>query len=304
MGVEYVRASNAREERGTMPASIVIGIHGLKNKPAKDLLERYWVASLQEGLQRNHGLTSSLTFELVYWADIQYPAPIPEAELDNPYIKADGHDPLQRYEGSPLDTVRAIAGKWGGRTIDKGKDLIGLSEQVDRLIGIAFDDLRDYYAKPDVRKGIRDRLALALQRHEDKRVCLIAHSMGSIIAYDVLRTLEQRLPALDHFVTIGSPLGLPIVTQHIRGEFSKTIVPQQVRQWTNLADPGDKVALDCSLADDYRSVPGTVQVQDVLVHNGYMDRLGKHDQHNGYGYLRTPELSDILRGFLSAGSGD
>lgn len=286
-----------------MPASVVIGIHGLKNKPAKDLLEKYWAASLQEGLQRNHGLTSSLTFELTYWADIQYSAPIPEAELDNPYIKADGQGSLRRYDGSALDNVRAIAEKWGGRTIDKGKDLIGLSEQVDRLLGMAFDDLRDYYAKPNVRNRIRDRLVRALQRHEDKRVCLIAHSMGSIIAYDVLRTMEQNPPAIDHFVTIGSPLGLPIVTQHIRGEFSKTTVPQQVRQWTNLADPGDKVALDCSLADDYRSAPGAVRVQDILVHNGYVDRSGKNDQHNGYGYLRTPELSDILRGFLGTGSG-
>jgi len=34
-----------------MPASMVIGIHGLKNKPAKDLLARWWAMSLQEGLQ-------------------------------------------------------------------------------------------------------------------------------------------------------------------------------------------------------------------------------------------------------------
>ncbi len=287
-----------------MSESIVIGIHGLKNKPAKDLLERCWAASLQEGLQRNHGLASSLAFELVYWADIQYPAPIPEAELDNPYIAADGQGPLRRYDGSALDAVRAIAEKWGGRTIDIGKDLFGLSEHVDRLIGIAFDDLRDYYAKPDVRNRIRGRLASVLQQHKDKRVCLIAHSMGSIIAYDVLRTREQRLPMIDHFVTIGSPLGLPIVTQHIRGEFSKTSIPQQVRQWTNLADPGDRVALDCSLADEYQSSSGAVRVQDVLACNGYCDRSGKNDRHNGYGYLRTPELSDAVRAFWAAGSGD
>src|SRR5258706_15980510 len=98
-----------------MPASIVIGIHGLKNKPAKDLLARWWAMALQEGLQRNHGLASPLSFELVYWADIQYPTPIPEAEIDNPYIAADGQGPLLRYRGSALDTARVIAEKWGGR---------------------------------------------------------------------------------------------------------------------------------------------------------------------------------------------
>jgi hypothetical protein len=287
-----------------MPESIVIGIHGLKNKPAKDLLARWWVASLTEGLQRNHGLTSSPRFELAYWADVQYPAPTPEAELDNPYIKAEGQGPLRRYEGSALDKVRAIAEKWGGRTIDKGKDLIGLSPQVDQLIGMAFDDLRDYYRDPDVRTKIRARLASALKQHHDKRVCLIAHSMGSIIAYDVLRAMEQQPTGIEHFVTIGSPLGLPVVTQHIRGEFSKTTVPQQIKQWTNLADPSDKVALDCSLVDEYQAVSGSVRVQDGLVYNEYVDRTGKNDPHSGYGYLRAPELSDILCSFLAAGNGD
>ena len=76
---------------------------------------------------------------------------------------------------------------------------------------MAFDDLRDYYGKSDVRNRVRDRMANALQRHADNRVCLIAHSVGSIIAYDVLRMLEQHPPGIDHFVTIGSPLGLPVV---------------------------------------------------------------------------------------------
>ena len=290
-------------ERGVMSGSVVIGTHGLKNKPEKDLLARWWAMSLQEGLQRNLGVVPPLAFELVYWADIQYPTPIPEAELDNPYITAGGQGPLLRYSGTALDTAKAIAGKWGGRIIDKDKDLIGLDEHVDHLLGLAFDDLRDYYGKPEVRDRMRDRLTHTLHRHKNKRVCLIAHSMGSILAYDVLRMLEQRPPKIEHFVTIGSPLGLPIVTQHVQEEFSDTLVPQQVRQWTNLADPGDEIVLDCNLSPDYRSAPGGIRVQDSLVHNDYIDRAGKRDLHNAYGYLRTPELSDIIRGFLDAGNG-
>ena len=48
-----------------MSASVVIGIHGLKNKPEKNLLARWWVMSLQEGLQRNLDLAPPLAFELV-----------------------------------------------------------------------------------------------------------------------------------------------------------------------------------------------------------------------------------------------
>jgi hypothetical protein len=63
-----------------------------------------------------------------------------------------------------------------------------------------------------------------------------------------------------------------------------------------LADPGDKVVLDCSLADDYRPTPGGIRVQDDMAHNGYFDRPGKNDQHNKYGDLRAPALSDVVRG--------
>ena len=285
-----------------MSASIVIGIHGLKNKPPKDLLARWWIMSLQEGLQRNLGFAFQLAFELVYWADIQYSAPIPEVELENPYIAANGQDSLPRYGGSALDTAKAIREKWGGQSIEKDEDLIGLDEHIDHLLGLPFDDLRDYYRKPAVRNHARGRLIHTLQRHHDTRVCLIAHSMGSIIAYDVLRTPEQSLPAIDHFVTIGSPLGLPVVIQHAREEFSNTLVPQQVRQWTNLSDPRDKIALDCILGKDYPPAPGWMRIQDGLAYNDYVDQTGKRDHHNGYGYLRTPELSDIVREFLNTGN--
>lgn len=152
-----------------MPGSIIIGIHGLKNKPEKDLLAGWWLASIQEGLRRNVACEVPLTFELVYWADIQYPAPTPEAELDNPYLKADGEGPLRRYEAGLLSKARVIAEKWGGRSIDKGKDLLGLNKNIDELIGIVFDDLRDYYRDSERRTRIRKLLADTLQRHLDKR---------------------------------------------------------------------------------------------------------------------------------------
>jgi Lecithin:cholesterol acyltransferase len=283
-----------------MSDSIVIGIHGLKNKPAHILLQRWWATSVQEGLQRNRGATVPFDFELVYWANVQYPDPIQESDIDNPYLKAHGDGPLPRYDAGLFSKARAFAENWGGRSIDKGKDLLGLDKNIDELIGMDFDDLRDYYRERDKRTRIRGLLADALQRHRNKRVCLLAHSMGSIIAYDVLRTLETSPPTIEQFVTIGSPLGLPIVAQHVREEFGQTTIPQEVRHWSNLADPGDRVALDCTLADEYRAASGAPDIHDTLVLNGYADRSGKTDPHNGYGYLRAPELADIVHTFLMA----
>jgi len=146
---------------------------------------------------------------------------------------------------------------------------------------------------------MRSRLSDLLERHRDKKILLIAHSMGSIITYDVLRMFATgEAVEIEHFITMGSPLGLPFVTQKIRQEFGATRTPENVHRWTNVADPGDKVSLDCNLADEYKTSTAGVRVKDVLVHNEYVDPKGKADNHKSYGYLRAPELSDMIRDFL------
>ena len=59
---------------------------------------------------------------------------------------------------------------------------------------------------------------------------LIGHSMGSIIAYDVLRIVGRQTPLVpvDHFITIGSPLGLPHVKTKIYEENDLVRTPSVV----------------------------------------------------------------------------
>ena len=55
--------------------SVVIGIHGLENKPPRDEKRNWWRAALVEGLTRNRGIDGAgLSFEFVYWADLRYVA--------------------------------------------------------------------------------------------------------------------------------------------------------------------------------------------------------------------------------------
>ncbi len=283
-----------------MSPSIIIGIHGLLNKPPQQLLQAWWAEAMAEGLQRNHTMSVQPAFELAYWADIRNSRPIPVAELEEQYEKAAGQGPLERYAAGVIDKVRTVAQKWGGRVLDKEKELFGLGTNLEKLLGVKFDDLADYYDKENVRQQMRSRLSRLLERHQDKKVMLIAHSMGSIIAYDVLRGYDDsEMVKVEHFITIGSPLGLPIVAHKIRKEFGAKQTPHNVRRWTNLADPGDKVALDCNLADEYEPYNG-VQVVDVLVYNQYVNHADQTNNHKSYGYLRAPELSDYVRDFLIA----
>jgi hypothetical protein len=282
-----------------MSQSVIIGIHGLNNKPAQDVLRAFWEDSLAEGLLRNHSLDARSTIQLIYWADIQYQKPLSEEEDKEPYVKALGEGTLPLYDPRRIDKIRAFLGKWGGRKIDKAKDLIDLDEPVERLLGIKLMDLRDYYGDEEKRKKMRARLSDLLRQHQNDKIFLASHSMGSIIAYDVLRQIEETEPTkVEHFVTVGSPLGLPFVTLKIRQEFGATRSPENVRRWTNIADPRDRVAIDCSLSDEYTANASGIQVQDILVQNGYISPSGDKNHHKIYGYLRAPEFSDVVKEFL------
>ena len=108
---------------------------------------------------------------------------------------------------------------------------------------------------------------------------------------------------LAHFVTIGSPLGLPHVKAKVYEEraydTSRVRTPSIVtEQWINYADRGDPVALDVHLADDYGPNKRRVRVKDDLVLNDYLSPGGKPNRHKSYGYLRTPELSEHVRDFV------
>ncbi|MFC2139286.1 hypothetical protein ACFLR4_01370, partial [Bacteroidota bacterium] len=68
-------------------SKIVIGIHGLGNKPPTGLLGKWWKRSLREGFARLNNPAHFFRFEMVFWADILY-----RKQLD-PDIK-DKTDPL------------------------------------------------------------------------------------------------------------------------------------------------------------------------------------------------------------------
>lgn len=69
--------------------------------------------------------------------------------------------------------------------------------------------------------------------------------------------------------------------------------------WVNYADRKDPVALDTHLRDDYGPNAKKIQVKDDLVANGYLSPSDEPNHHKSYGYLRTPELSEHIRDFLT-----
>ncbi len=306
-------------------AKVIIGIHGLGNKPAKEILRDWWLRSIREGLARAGYRGKLPEFELVYWADIPHEKP-------QDLSLTDKEDPLyveEKYAPSPPDfiaTEHAIRKK----VIDFIKsemDKIFLNEDysinysfiTDVILHRFFRDLESYYSgnysdnspslpnhTPTIRDRIRERAGTVLQEHKNDEILFIAHSMGTIIAYDVLTLLLPDLP-VSTFITIGSPLGLPIVkskiayeNRHLLKDFRKLKTPPGVMKWYNFSDIEDYVAINYDLADDFSANERGVIVRDFIVNNDY--RINDHkNPHKSFGYLRTPELASVIREFLLAG---
>lgn len=305
-------------------ANVIVGIHGLANKPDRAVEADWWEKSIREGLEKNGGIkNANFTYKMVYWADLLYKYPLhndPNLDFDDlyndePYVPA-VPGTLKKYEeGWPDDARAAVLGALGW-SIDKLKQYVGMDALADGILENTLKDLAFYYDENrkiadrnkklrPARRVLMDELKDTLNRLKGERIMLIAHSMGSIVAYDVLRDLGRADPnfELAHFDTIGSPLGLPHVKAKVYEERpydavrvrTPTVVTEQ---WVNYADRGDPVAVDIHLADDYGPNKRAVRVKDDLVLNDYVSLRGKPNRHKSYGYLRTPELSEHIRDFI------
>ena len=297
---------------------IIIGIHGLGNKPPAELLEKWWTSAILEGLRVFGTAPLEVDFEMVYWADTLYPEPEdttitnPDDPLytQRPYIQAEDYTikPYSKTRKKLLDYLEKVMDQ-----LFLNDDMsINFSRITDKFIHKYFKDLDAYYSKfiadtsdanDNIRTIIRERLYKKLIKHRRKDILLIAHSMGSIVAFDVLSQHSSDIK-VDTLVTIGSPLGIPVVMNKIAIELaeagSKLSSPQTpeslVRNWFNLSDLEDKIAINYNLTDDYQPNSRGIRAVDYIVYNNYINK-GNANPHSSFGYLRTPEMAGIIEDF-------
>ena len=310
----------------------IIGIHGLANKPAKDVLATAWESSIREGLKHTSKIKNpGIAFRNVHWADLLYKNFMHDDEAFDfddlynrePYQMAKP-GAIKMYKDTWVDEARHIGETITGKFLDKARESLNVDFGASRILDKHLKDLAFYY---DDKRRIKDRKAsmriarnvlmdeleseirAAKRETPQNPIMVVSHSMGTIIAYDVLRNIGQSNDRFDveYFVTIGSPLGLPHVKANIydsRKHYAKknrsplrtpTIVS---KAWHNFADRGDPVAFDSHLSDDFDVNDQGLKVVDDLVSNDYIGLSGKRNRHKSYGYLRTPERSELISGAL------
>lgn len=141
------------------------------------------------------------------------------------------------------------------------------------------------------RRELRARFIASVEGALGKadRVVVVGHSMGSMLAYDVLNNVAA-CPPVDTLITIGSPLGITEVQQRLAGRSGELGFPAaRLGRWVNIYDPRDPIAADPVLANDFTPVDGKA-VEDIEESNWGSWR------HTVTHYLSGPKLRKVLAG--------
>lgn len=140
-----------------------------------------------------------------------------------------------------------------------------------------------YLTDPVRRASVRDTVAATLAQH--RSAIVVAHSLGSVVAYETLWAYPE-LP-VDLLITVGSPLALPnavferLAPPPLGGQGHR---PPGVARWVNVADIGDIVAIPRGGVS--RRFSGVEQDLDV--------RIDRNSFHSIRSYLGSPELRRLI----------
>jgi hypothetical protein len=305
-------------------AQTIVYVHGIGNKPVASVLKCQWDAAL-------FGVELGDRSRMAYWVNREY-YPVPEdvtcsagdlvrIEDDEATTQAimalaagrptDEQDAVDREIHALTDDPaqrqflqRLSAKMIGSAEIDAGAlkaadvraKVLPLPAFLRRLITrkltrALLRDVNDFFFHAERRRRMLESLTERLDAGGGPFV-VIAHSQGSMIAYEVLRQLTKAQCDVRLLVTIGSPLGLDEV-QDVFQQWvgSKRLpIPKCVERWVNVADRLDPVALDTDLSNDF-TPKGRIENHDGWAINPDSPR----HPHSGSGYLRTEPVRDAVR---------
>ena len=141
------------------------------------------------------------------------------------------------------------------------------SKKIDPLALQIMYYIKDKGDKASGEMGILEKIDKSFKAitQETKDTIIIAHSLGSVIAFDYLfgfrkHSLSQDTNVL-YFITLGSPI--PIFTSAMGHVESDLELPANVKSWHNLYDNEDGIARRC------KPFFSKIDVKDTGVRTGF-----------------------------------
>lgn len=317
----------------------ILMIHGLASKPPKEDLHELWKKCIIENIAiDNPTLAQDLgnapeVFTSAYWAN------------ETPHHIEDDADYVAklRIQVDKVITERKNAGDefhvgfgekvgdfFKDRGLDLAKVLAGALTVKDDVMRAFLRETELYDVDQYIADKMRSHLESALRKAWDDGcdVTILSHSMGTFIAYDVLwrfahRNVEGFAKYADKrvqlFVTMGSPLGEPVIQKLLFARHHKADgnrhYPTNIDFWHNYSCLGDVVSHQACFKDiffepmrklklfpketAYRAIDyANLHNPFEAVEHGGNKKSVKRNPHKSYGYLVQPRLGTWLADFL------
>jgi hypothetical protein len=136
--------------------------------------------------------------------------------------------------------------------------------------------------------GVRSKIdAVVNKAISNEPSIVIAHSLGTIVAYNILSKRSADAPEIPLFLTLGSPLGIRAITAQLHSPLAN---PPGVRRWVNARDPRDVVALHPLDSAHFDILP---RIEDFSNVDNFTD-----NRHSIEGYLADQFVSRCINDAL------
>lgn len=326
-------------------AQRIIVIHGRSTKPAKSPHQRLLKKALTQGVARADPAKAqaiaagNIPVDFVYYGDVNNALLAEKSKIRDTMTETDpafGNAPCVPHDeiGPAIDTLAGISKftksdyrkvirnnadlRWmddAARAISTLAAITTATFLNEQVISRATRDMGAYLLTRKIGSKIRSRLQTplksALMNGDD--ICLISHSMGCMVSYDVLWKFSRMSeyadvragePKVNLWLTLGCPLGEAGVKNNLYdgNERNRDKYPENIiKDWVNIAARDDFIAHDSTMKGDYRKMVrwGFVDsITDKRMYNCYAAD-GKSNPHKFYGYLAHGTVGKTIADWMT-----
>ena len=181
---------------------------------------------------------------------------------------------------------------WGTPGI--GEKPGGLITFLSEVAAETMDDFKDYLTNRETKDSVRNWLVNRVPANAD--LIVIGHSMGSLVALDLLHDLPSEVRVIG-LITLGSPLAYEPFHRLLE-DHHLSHAAGRAGSWINIVDPRDQVTGGAALATSWRSAAHCV---DVCVDNGPLADRNGEGRHSGSCYMQQPAFGVALDRLINWG---
>ena len=316
------------------PHKHLILIHGRATKPSGSEKSRLVKESLLHGLNREDSAVADkvnsgeIKYDFIYYGDISNRTLIARDKNREKNLKGKNdakynHEPCELKGSYDKNLETLLAQKSFTKTAYKKflsdvpdrryfDEIASFASWIasktgfsDEIISRATADMGAYLLTRKVGSQVRARLGEPLKKAllAGDDVCLISHSMGCMVSYDVLwkfsqmseyRNIQESGNRVNLWITLGNPLGEPGVKKNLYDGHEKPDdkYPRHIiNEWLNFSAVDDFVSHDCKIADDYadmKTLGYLNKLRDLAEIYTFWAGSSGSNPHKFYGYLDNP----------------